>query len=69
MSTAVEGRVVDSVTCAEIAGRCVCIKPLGHVVAGDPVHACDPDECGGSWSGTYPDESFEIVTLPGVGFL
>lgn len=61
----IEAPVEGVVLCQATAARCVCIKPLGHVEAGDPVHGCDPVECGGSWTGDYDDPaSFRMVTPP-----
>lgn len=58
----VEGRAV----CDARAARCRCHKTAGHVEAGDPVHACPPDRCTGSWSGDFDagPEGFAVVTLP-----
>ena len=55
----------QKVLCDATAAKCQCIKELGHVEAGDEVHACGPEECGGSWKGSQEDGTFEVVTLPG----
>jgi hypothetical protein len=46
------------------AARCICVKDPGHEDTGDEVHACDPETCGGSWSGTYDQDSFEVHSFP-----
>lgn len=62
MSTMTEGVVL----CSATAAKCVCVKPDGHEQHGDPVHACDPIECGGEWRGTYDDPStFVMISPPG----
>jgi hypothetical protein len=38
-----------TVTCGDPLYRCRCVKPVGHVDAGDDVHACGEEVCGGSW--------------------
>ena len=60
MSTAVEGEVL----CGATAAACVCVKRAGHVEDGDPLHECNPTECTGKWTGTYPDDDFVMVALP-----
>jgi len=62
---------IDGTTglCMVKAGRCRCVKPAGHLEAGDAVHACDPYACKGSWVGSYdlgqPSEDFDVITYPG----
>jgi len=51
--------------CGAKVACCVCVKPEGHVGAGDEIHACDPEACGGSWRGEWPD--FTPVTFPLIG--
>lgn len=51
------------VTCGATAEYCVCVKPAGHVLAGDPVHGCNPAECTAEWTGDYPTK-WQAVTLP-----
>lgn len=56
---------MTGVLCMAEAGRCLCHKEVGHVEAGDEVHACDPKRCTGEWVGDFEDEeSFRIVSLP-----
>lgn len=50
------------VTCDLRVYRCRCVKAVGHVEAGDDVHACDAG-CGGSWRGES-QATMEPVTLP-----
>lgn len=58
---AIEGRAV----CDARAYACRCAKDAGHdVAAGDPVHACAPDRCTGSWTGSFDAETFRPVTMP-----
>lgn len=52
------------VVCDERAADCRCIKPAGHVEAGDPVHGCHPDRCTGEWSGVMDTATFRVVNLP-----
>lgn len=60
--TIIEGVVL----CQATAEKCVCIKPSGHEQNDDPVHACDPEECGGEWTGECREGGdFVAVTLPG----
>ena len=51
--------------CDARASRCRCAKTVGHVEAGDEVHACHPDVCTGQWIGDFfaKDDSFRIVSL------
>lgn len=37
------------VLCGDALYRCRCVKPYGHVDAGDALHACGADVCGGTW--------------------
>lgn len=55
--------------CGARARRCACIKPVGHAAAGDDVHACNPETCGGSWRGTFDTDDFEVVSFPLLGLL
>lgn len=59
MTGAIEGRVV----CAAIAYSCACVLDPGH----DGPHACNPETCGGSWTGSSDSDEFEVVTYPIVG--
>ena len=58
--SAVEGVAV----CDERAEECRCVKPIGHVEGGDPVHACDPKRCTGQWKGNLNGADFRIVAFP-----
>lgn len=61
MDEVVEGVVL----CQATAEKCVCVKPSGHEQNGDSVHACDPEGCGGEWTGEYREGGdFVAVTLP-----
>lgn len=51
------------VTCGAQEARCICVKPAGHVEAGDDVHACDAG-CGGAWA--WRDGQFVPVGWPGI---
>lgn len=50
------------ITCGAEVARCICVKPAGHVEAGDRAHACDTG-CGGSW-GFSEDGNFEVYNYP-----
>lgn len=52
--------------CGQQAAACICIKQPGHVEAGDEVHACDPDRCGGSWTGSEGADDFNVASFPGL---
>lgn len=56
----VEGRAV----CAASAAQCHCVKDFGHIEAGDSVHACNPNECTGQWSGDLDGPDFKVVEFP-----
>lgn len=59
------GLVEGAVTCAAPAAKCRCGEPAGHVEAGDPVHACADEGCGGSWTGEHHTDTFVVVVYPG----
>lgn len=50
--------------CGDMAGRCICHEPKGHVEAGDRIHVCDVSRCKGSWIGEHGQGTFSIVSLP-----
>lgn len=63
--TAIERRVVEGrVLCDEQAASCHCVKDVGHIEAGDPVHSCDPRECTGQWSGDLDGPDFKVIEFP-----
>lgn len=47
------GPAEERVLCGAMAAYCRCAKDAGHVESGDEIHACNPAECTGEWSGTY----------------
>lgn len=56
-------REIPDVICGATAEYCHCILPPGH----DGPHGCDPDRCGGAWTGDIDGDDFTIVSLPGGG--
>lgn len=70
LDTTTTQRIEGRVPCDATAASCRCDKPNGHVEAGDPVHACDPKVCTGTWSGTYDQarldggRDWQPLTLP-----
>jgi hypothetical protein len=54
-----------TIVCGQTASQCVCVKDFGHADQDDPVHACDPADCGGMWTGTHGTDSFHVVQYPG----
>jgi hypothetical protein len=56
----VEGRAL----CDASAANCHCAKGIGHIEAGDEVHACDPRECTGQWSGDIDGDDFKPLVMP-----
>jgi hypothetical protein len=51
-------------TCPAVAARCRCVLTGPH-----DVHACDPDECGGQWTGSDLTGDMEPVRMPVVGLM
>ena len=49
------------VICGAVAASCHCVLNPGH----DGPHACDPEDCGGSWLGEPFSPDFEIIAFPG----
>lgn len=54
----------EVIACGATAEFCVCAKPAGHVVAGDPTHGCDPGECTAQWQGDFGSDDWRPVTMP-----
>jgi len=54
-----EGRAICGADCA----ACTCVKPPGHVEAGDPLHECGR-ACTGAWTGTWEEPDWEVVRFP-----
>ncbi len=52
--------ITGKVICGATAARCRCVLTPGH----DGPHECEPELCGGSWTGSQEDGTFKTVSLP-----